>query len=162
MKIAIISDTHDNLTNLQKAIEIANNKACEMLLFAGDLNFPGAVQFLAKFNGPVHMVWGNNEGDRVKVLSRVSEYQNVQHHLDMYVDTIDGLMVFMTHYPEIAELARESNKYSLVIYGHTHEYDEQNLDTVTVINPGAVFGYPTDPSFAIFDTKTKHIEKIML
>jgi predicted phosphodiesterase len=42
MKIAIMSDSHENWDNFFKAIAVANEHSCEILLFAGDLMAPGA------------------------------------------------------------------------------------------------------------------------
>lgn len=162
MKFAILSDAHDNLPNLAKAVEIANSQGCEALLFAGDLNFPGAVEFLAKFNGPVHMIWGNNEGEKLGVINKVNHFDSITHHGNECELSFDGLNVFMTHYPEIALLAENSPKYQLIVYGHTHTYEERASETSIVVNPGAVLGYPNEPSFVIFDTTTKQIERINL
>lgn len=68
MKIAIMSDGHEHWDNLRKAITIANQQSCDMLLFAGDLMAPGnGLSALKTFTGPVHMVFGNNDGDKYKL-----------------------------------------------------------------------------------------------
>ena len=67
MKIAIISDSHEHWDNLRHAINLAN-KNCDVLLFSGDLMAPGnGLAALKTFNGPVHMVFGNNDGDKYKL-----------------------------------------------------------------------------------------------
>jgi predicted phosphodiesterase len=64
MKILIISDSHDAWAKIEKAIAIGNENNCQVLLHAGDFVTPAGVKLLAKFKGEVHIVWGNNEGER--------------------------------------------------------------------------------------------------
>jgi predicted phosphodiesterase len=49
MKIAILSDSHDDWGNLEKAVKIANDMSCKLLLFAGDLVSPPGIAVLKRF-----------------------------------------------------------------------------------------------------------------
>jgi uncharacterized protein len=44
MKIGIISDTHDDIENVQKAIEIFNGERVNCVIHAGDFVFQGVVK----------------------------------------------------------------------------------------------------------------------
>ncbi|MGB5089822.1 MAG: metallophosphoesterase family protein [Nitrososphaeraceae archaeon] len=61
MKIGIISDTHDNIENIQKAVKEFNNRQVEIVLHAGDFVSPIAVESFAgiKLVG----ILGNNDTD---------------------------------------------------------------------------------------------------
>ena len=61
MKIGIISDTHDNIENIQKAVKEFNNRHVEIVLHAGDFVSPIAVESFAgiKLVG----ILGNNDTD---------------------------------------------------------------------------------------------------
>lgn len=52
----------------------------------------------------------------------MGQSQNIELAGDYYEGEIDGVRVFMKHYPKYADLATKSNDYDLVIHGHTHEY----------------------------------------
>lgn len=64
MRIAILSDSHDNIWNLDRALAAVNEAGCDALLHCGDLVAPFIVAQIAQaFAGPVHIVEGNNDGD---------------------------------------------------------------------------------------------------
>jgi putative phosphoesterase len=164
MKIAIMSDSHDNWANLEKAIAIANEQACEYLLFAGDLIAPPGIAVLNKFNGKIKFVWGNNEAERVGITRKMDATEGkIEMCGDIYEDTLDGVRVFMNHYPKIGELAAKSGDYDLVIFGHTHEYQEDKVGPCLLLNPGEIQGYLSGvASFVLFDSHSKEIRKIVL
>jgi putative phosphoesterase len=77
MKLAVISDTHDNIKNLETAIAKINKSGAEILLHCGDLCSPFVIESLTLFNGPVHIVFGNNEGDRFTIEKVASNFSNI-------------------------------------------------------------------------------------
>lgn len=162
MKIAIMSDSHENWTNLEKAITIANDESCDVMLFAGDLIAPPGIAVLEKFNGQIKFVWGNNEMEQVAMTRKMDASEKIELCDDIYEGELDGVKVFMNHYPRIAELAAKSGEFDLCIFGHTHEYYEEKIDNTLLINPGEIQGRVSTASFVIFDTKTKEFEKVEL
>jgi putative phosphoesterase len=161
MKISIMSDSHDNWLNLEKAVAISNDQGCEVLLFAGDLIAPPQLAVLEKFNGKVKLVWGNNEAERVGMVRMIDASKNIELCGDIFEGEIANIKIFMNHYPRIAELAAKSNEFDLCIYGHTHIYSEAKIGNTLLVNPGEIQGYRTGkPSFIIFDTETKSVNKV--
>lgn len=161
MKIAIMSDSHEHWDNLRRAISIANNN-CEVLLFAGDLMAPGNwLAALKTFNGPVHMVFWNNDGDIYK-LTKNSQWSNITIHWDIYEDSIDWIKIMMNHYPKIVTRAAKSGDYDVCIYGHTHNYHYSTINNTQLINPGSILGDDEVAGFVIYDTQTKEVEHIVL
>ena len=64
MKISVISDIHDHIWNLQKALSMPELQATEAMLFCGDLCSPFVIHLLGRvYSNPIHMVLGNNDGD---------------------------------------------------------------------------------------------------
>ena len=47
MKIGLISDTHDNIQNIRKAISLFNDKNVSFVIHAGDIVSPEAVEAFA-------------------------------------------------------------------------------------------------------------------
>lgn len=163
MKIAIMSDSHENWEKLTEAIEIANKEECTHLLFAGDLIAPPGVAILEKFNGKIHFVWGNNEGEKLGLTRKMDPSQKITLEGDIFESEIHGLKIFMNHYPRIVELAAKAGEFDLCIHGHTHEYREETINNTILINPGEIQGYLTgNVTFVIFDCETKKIQKIEL
>ncbi len=161
-----MSDSHDHYDNLEKAIHIANERNCEYLLFAGDLIAPkNGLDMIAKFNGKVIMILGNNEAELIGQTRLTDIYENITLSKtslggNIYEGELDGISILMHHYPRIAELAFATNQYDMCICGHTHSYRHERSDKSQLINPGAIHPYGTSPTFAILDTSSKKIEKI--
>jgi putative phosphoesterase len=163
MKIAIMSDSHDNWAKLTEAIGIANKEDCTHLLFAGDLIAPPGIVVLEKFNGKIHFVWGNNEAEKVGITRKMDASEKITLEGDIFESEIHGVKVFMNHYPRIAELAAKSDEFDLCIYGHTHEYREEKINDTILINPGEIQGYLTGNStFIIFDSQARKVKKVNL
>ncbi|MBP9820313.1 metallophosphoesterase [Candidatus Woesebacteria bacterium] len=163
MKLAIMSDSHDRWDHLEKAIKMAHEHGCELLLFAGDVIAPTGIGVLEKFNGKVTFVWGNNEGERVAMTRKMDASEKIELCGDVYEGTIDGIKIFMNHYPRFTELAAKSGEFDLCIYGHTHHYHHEMVGVCLLLNPGEIQGYGTGvSSFVIFDTKTKKAEKVVV
>lgn len=161
MKIAIMSDSHDNWDNLKKAIVLAHEHGCEALLFAGDLIAPPGIAVLEAFHGPVKLVWGNNEGEKVGIHALCAKSKNVELCGDVFEGEVGGAKVFMNHYPRIAELAAQVGEFDLCIHGHTHQYRLEQVGQCWLLNPGEVQGYITgQASFVVWDTEKKRGERV--
>lgn len=160
MKLALLSDSHDNVDNLEKAVADANNRGCEVLIHAGDLMSPQHMDNLKQFKGNVFFVFGNNDREKEKFVER-SKNSNILVAGDFYDGTIDGQRVYVTHYPEIAKTAFLSGSYDVVIFGHTHQKMSERKDGKILINPGEIYGQRKGhASWAIYDTETKNMEFI--
>jgi putative phosphoesterase len=160
MKIAIMSDSHDNWLKLEEGIDVANTQQCTMLLFAGDLISPPGIAILEKFKGNINFVWGNNEGEKVGISRKMDSLPNITMCGDIFDEEIEGIKVFMNHYPKIVELAALTGKYDLCIHGHTHIYRHETFGNTLLINPGEIQGYKTgESSFVTFDTQTRELQK---
>ncbi|MEO5351466.1 MAG: metallophosphoesterase family protein, partial [Magnetococcus sp. YQC-3] len=89
--------------------------------------------------------------------------KNIEMCGDVFEAEIDGLKVFMNHYPRFVELAAKSGEFDLCIHGHTHIYREEKIGNTILINPGEIQGFKTGiATFVIFDTVKKTLEKVLL
>ena len=66
MKLGIISDSHDQVENIKKAVEIINKEKVDFVYHCGDLCSPFVLHLLAELNCPVKIVFGNNDADVFK------------------------------------------------------------------------------------------------
>ncbi len=164
MKILIMSDSHDNYDKMREAISVGNDAGCEILLHAGDFVSPPGIEFLKDFDGSVHIVWGNNEGEKVGILTQISKHDNITMHGDAMEQNFGGLDFYMNHYPDIVRNAALTGKYDVCIHGHDHIYNEEKISNKTILlNPGEIHGYKTGTHTAmIFDTETRGVERIDL
>ncbi len=62
MRLTILSDIHDNIWKLDEVLAQASE--ADVLIFCGDFCAPFTLNQIAQgAGGPVHAVWGNNDGD---------------------------------------------------------------------------------------------------
>ena len=151
MKFAVMSDTHDHLRNLDRAMEQIREKNTDFLLHCGDLCSPFVVEHLASYGGPVHVVFGNNEGDRFTIQSFAARFPNLTLHGEVgFVKTAHGEIAF-THRPEFARGLASTGRYRAVFYGHTHRRKTERIDTTWLVNPGELMGLLEPPGWLLFD-----------
>ena len=155
MKIALISDTHDNLTNTQRALEIINQKEAEAIIHCGDLCSPWILKELTtKFTGPIHLTFGNNDADEFLLLEWTrTKGKNAKFYKPMGELELDGKKIAFTHYHFFGEGLTATQKYDLVIFGHNHIKSEQLIGKTLLINPGSLCGIGQPISFAIMILK---------
>ena len=158
MKIAVFSDTHDNIWKLDQALECMQD--ADQLIHCGDLCSPFVVKRIgeAAHGRPVHIVWGNNEGDIRLMCKIATEYPSLYLHGDFADLELDGIKVGVTHYPEIARPLAVSGLYQLVCYGHDHVAHESRQGACRILNPGELMGLYGKTTFAFFDTRTEKVE----
>lgn len=92
MKIAVISDIHDNIWNLEKALAMPDLQATEAMLFCGDLCAPFVIHLLGRaYSRPIHMVFGNNDGDVVDIMGNLKKYSNIHIHGECFRSLLVGV-----------------------------------------------------------------------
>lgn len=165
MKIAIISDIHENFHNLFRALEISRAQGVEHILCLGDLINPGIAKTLAHCGLPVSAIWGNNDGDRVLITRFALAADSQMTMSDKTYDFVelDGKRIFITHYTELARPMAKSGEYDLVCYGHDHQkfYDKEG--DCHIVNPGEISGHLTGlVSMAIYETTADTVEFITI
>jgi len=172
MKIAIISDSHDNVPNLEKALDYINKEKIGVLIHCGDLAAPSMLAEIIepKFNPPaggeIHMVFGN-VGDPDLLIETAKKYKNVKIHGNRGEIDIDEKKIAFCHQPQDAKELAETGVFDLVFYGHTHRPWEDNLRVKTddgrqkiarLVNPGTLAGLFSKATFAVYDTSDDKLE----
>lgn len=154
MKIGIISDTHDNFSNLEMALDLLQAEGVRTLLHCGDLCGPGIIQTLSGLE--VWIARGNmdRQSELPEVAAQTLGFGRMKrfHRL-----TLAGYSMAMLHGDDEERLRRTiaSNKYAYVFHGHTHRRRDQRIGKTHVINPGALGGMRWQTrSFCILDLTT--------
>lgn len=163
MKIGLISDTHDNIQNIQNAISIFNNRHVSFVIHAGDITTPEAIE---AFEGVKLIgVLGNNDLD---VIGLNNAFDKIGGQLKGELCEIeqDDLIFAIYHGTNSRknESLIRSGRYDVVVCGHTHRVHNKKVGKTLVINPGTAngwfFGYGA--TAAVLDTKTKESEILYL
>lgn len=163
MQVAIMSDSHDNIWNMRKAVEIVKNSNAELLIHCGDFIAPFMLKELDDAGIPVHGVFGNNDGDQFTLtrMAAVTLNNITLHGLSGQVDAA-GFSIGFTHYAELGAGLVSAGQCQLVCFGHTHVHDIKKDAGVTLLNPGEVMGKEGAPGFCFVDTETAAIKRVEL
>ena len=162
MKIAIISDTHDNVWKIDQAMPYM--RSADVVIHCGDLCSPFVVKRLGEGlkDTPVHIVWGNNEGDRFTISKVALGYPQVVLHGPFAKLEIGGLRVAVNHYPEIARGLALSREFDLVCYGHDHTAHEETVGGCLLLNPGELMGLNGYSTLALLDPSSREVTWVNL
>lgn len=134
--IGVISDTHDHLPSIERAVQVFNERAVDLVLHAGDIVSPFTARVFRELQAPLVGIFGNNDGDRIHLQEFFRDIGAF--HADPYMHDIGGTRVAVTHVPELVPSLAAT--HDIVIYGHTHETEVQSNGAL-VINPGECCGY---------------------
>lgn len=160
MKMAVLSDVHDNLWNLDKVIGKIKDEKIDAMIFCGDMCAPPAFRKLAEINLPLYMVFGNVDGAQKEITHLAStKYDNVVLEKEILEIEIDSKKIAVCHNNIFAEGLASTGKYEIVFHGHTHKVRNEKIGKTIIANPGEVHGYKTGKcTFGIFDTKKNEFE----
>ena len=118
MKIGVLSDTH----GLLRPEVLSALEGCGAILHGGDINRQDILDALAEI-APVYAVRGNNDREWAE-------------HVPPFLDfALAGLLVYMTH--KKRDLPSDVSAYDLVVYGHSHRYEEARAGRTLLLNPGS-------------------------
>lgn len=145
MRIAIVSDTHNNWANFKKAIDWIKKENFFLILHCGDISNQETIDQAKKyFGGDIKLVKGNDD-------YRLDLPEKVEME-------IDGKRIVFCHFPNDAKKMAQSGKYDVVFYGHTHRPWDEKVGSTHMINPGELAGQFYKSTFAVYDTNTGNLE----
>lgn len=153
MKIAIFSDTHDNLVTLEKALAFAAKEGIGQIIHCGDLANPETLDFLLdRFPGPINLARGNMDSQKLASKNRAKLWE------DYGEITVEDKKIAFVHFPEKALELAKKDEFDLVFYGHTHKPWEETIGRTRLVNPGTLAGMFYKATFAVYDTSAGKLE----
>ncbi len=159
MRVGVFSDVHDNLPSLERVLGAFADLGLTTLIFCGDFCSPIPARRIAAFEGDVHCVFGNGDGDRFAMLRHaLTEATNFRLHGEHAELVLDGRRVAVTHYPLYAQALARTGDYDAVFSGHTHESSMERFGDCLWVNPGEVLGWKGSPTYAVYDTGSNSAE----
>lgn len=161
MKIGVLSDTHDQVENILKAVKLLNDEGVELVIHCGDWVAPFTLFFYKGLQAPIKGVFGNNDGDRFLHPVRAKDYGiDIEYEERVLSLVLDGRKIFVYHgdYGEVTDALVTCGKYDAVFHGHTHRRVNELVGKTLSLNPGTLMAVTDDEtkgaSFAIYDTAT--------
>lgn len=147
MLVGVISDTHDRMDVIGPAVDLFVRRGVEAVIHAGDMVAPFAARKLLAWRGPLHVVYGNNDGERAGLKGVLPQIQDGP----LWV-RLGGRAILVHHFIDWCE-ADDVSRADVVITGHTHEVVNKVSPGKLVLNPGECCGWLTGRcTVAILDT----------
>ena len=163
MIFAVMSDTHDHIWNVRRALGLVREQGAEAIIHCGDYVAPFMLKELDQAQIPLHGVFGNNDGDQflltkmsLTALSNITLYGLVGE-----LELADFRVAF-THYRAVADGLAASERFDLVCFGHSHEASLDKVGKTDLLNPGEVMGKDGSPGFYLVDTLARTYEPVSL
>lgn len=162
MLIGVISDSHDRVPLIKKGVEIFNSHNLEAVLHCGDFVSPFSILPFKKLKAPFHAVFGNNDGEKRGLKSIFNENGWSLNERPWLFD-VKGKQIAMLHEPEPLDNLIQSEKFDLLVFGHTHKKLFKKVKNGLVVNPGECCGWVKgEPTIAIVDLERQTCDFIEL
>ena len=160
MRVAIISDIHDNLVNLAKCLDWCQGQNITAIICCGDVANSETLKFLAnEFSGTIHLVKGNAD---IYEKDEINQYKNIQYYGAIGRIEISGRRIGICHEPYLIPKVIAGEICDIIFYGHTHKPWIAKKQKIITLNPGTLSGMPQSASFAVWDTETGKIELLII
>jgi uncharacterized protein len=161
MRVGIFADTHDHMANIRLAVERFNEAECDVVLFAGDLVSTFAVPPLRRLKCPFVGCFGDNEGNKVGLMSGFSLVGQMGEPPVRFTAG-DGTRFIICHMRR--QLRGQADDWDIAVFGHTHKprimRDELGR---LLINPGETSGWTFgNPTIVVLETATREAEVVSL
>ena len=145
--ISILSDTHGLLREEVKE-QLKNS---DIIIHAGDINTRAIVDELRSY-APLYIVRGNNDKEWASELPT------------SLLITIEEVRIFIVHNKK--DIPKDLTDVDLIVYGHSHKYDDKEVNGVRMFNPGSCgkrrFDLEITMATMIVDKSSFNIEKITI
>lgn len=145
--VAILSDTHGLLRDEVKE-QVAT---ADVIIHAGDINTMKIVEQMRSY-APLYVVRGNNDKEWAEDLPHCLWFE------------IEGVRIHLVHNKK--DIPKNIKDIDLIIYGHSHKYDDKIVEGIRMFNPGSCgkrrFDLEITMAIMKVDGETYEIEKISI
>ena len=140
MQIGVVSDTHNNLKNIDIIISLFNKEEIELVVHTGDITNANSLEKFSKLKCKLLGVYGNNDRDEKGLKDVAFKYNFLFQEPPNLINLCDrNIAIF--HEPDfIDDFLLKNNSTDVVIHGHTHRYRQEVKNDTLFFNPGESAG----------------------
>ncbi len=167
MLVGVLSDSHDNVEGVEKAIEFFNDRGVDFVFHLGDIVSPFTLRLFSKLEPDFGVVFGNNDGDKLLLSSIAREYGFIISEPPLLLELASRKILALHGWRDpkytidLVDSLAKSRTYDVILYGHTHRVDVRKMGKTLVVNPGEVHGYISGKStIAIIDLDKLEVEVV--
>jgi uncharacterized protein len=162
MRIGVISDTHNNIGNLLKALRFFNEEGIQKLIHCGDMANVTTAKQMSGFD--VIYVNGNMDNSAAAVNDALWLLNpNNETTGDVFTGKLGEANIAATHghlQRKLDQLIR-SRRYDFIFTGHTHRKRDEMIGKTRVINPGALGGARYEPrTVCVVDLDNQEVQTV--
>ena len=140
MKIGVVSDTHNNLKNIEIIINLFNDEKVPLVIHTGDISSAKTLERFSKLNSELIGVYGNNDRNELG-LKEVAQKNNFHFQEPPRKLSLIDREIAIFHEPDNIDPYLSENKLiNVVLYGHTHRYENSTKNGILYFNPGESAG----------------------
>ena len=161
MKIGVVSDTHNNLRNIETIINLFNEERVPVVIHTGDISNANTLERFSDLNSKLIGVYGNNDRNE-SGLKEVAQKNNFQfQEPPRRLSLLDREIVIFHEPDKIDQFLSENQLIDVVLYGHTHRYENNVKNGVLFFNPGESAGMQKGSNaIGILDLKNMEAKRI--
>ena len=161
MKIGVVSDTHNNLKNIEIIINLFNEIKVPIVIHTGDISNANTLEQFSKLNSKLIGVYGNNDRNELG-LEEVAQKNKFQFQDPPRKLSLLDREIVIFHEPDKIDQFLSENKFiDVVLYGHTHRYENNTKKGVLFFNPGESAGMQKGSNaIGILDLKNMEAKRI--
>ena len=151
MRIGVVSDTHNNLKNVRRIVELFNAAAVDRVIHTGDITQAKTIEVFAQLEVPMSGVFGNNDQERPSLEAAIERFG-----FDFYEPPFevvwDDREIIVVHDP--LEFNGHLAGQAIALHGHTHRYRCEQTSEQLIFNPGECAGIMKGlNAIGVLDTK---------
>ena len=139
MRIGVVSDTHNNLANVRRIVELFNAAKVDRVIHTGDITQAKTLDLFAHLEAPLFGVFGNNDVERDALDAAVARHRFTFMEPPFRLSWHDRQIV-VVHDPRELTRVRVAD-FALALHGHTHHYRHEREHGALVFNPGESAGH---------------------
>lgn len=137
MKIAVLSDTHNQDHRVERALELARERGAELVLHCGDIEDPPVVRLFRGWDA--HFVLGNCDWDRDGLREAIASISGHLYNRYGHLDLAGRRLAFLHgHDSDLLADLLACGAYDYLFHGHTHQAIDRQAGPTRIINPGAL------------------------
>lgn len=140
MLIGVVSDTHNNLKNIEQIISLFNNEEIKLVIHTGDIANAKSLAKFSNLNADLIGVYGNNDRNELGLQDVAIKY-SFQFQEPPKLLTLFNRNIAVFHEPDsIDDFLILNKKIDIVLHGHTHRYRNEIEKDILFFNPGESAG----------------------
>lgn len=141
MRIGVVSDTHNQLRNVRRIVELFNAAEVDRVVHTGDITEARTLEVFAGLDAPLVGVYGNNDVEResLAAAARTAGIRLEEPPLSIEWCEKRLLVVHDPHFLSEEDLTT----HDVVLHGHTHRTVHEHRQGALVFNPGECAGLLT-------------------